>query len=141
MPYFSMEIRGQSRVSNNLRTLIAAEAKEFDPIVGRWAKDTRSALKSEPYPPMRPNQKYVRTGQLANRWATKKRGPSRWAIVNNATGKRGQQYPTYVVGDATGGGQAWMHRGRWWKARVKIEDRMPMLKQELLDHIKAIWGR
>ena len=34
----------------------------------------------------------------------------------------------YVVGDAKGKGQAWMHAGRWWIARPLVEEEVPALR-------------
>lgn len=139
MPSFSLELRGYNRVRNNMRRLASDMEKELDPVVGTWTRWTRSRLKARAYPPMRPRQTYVRTGQLANRWRVEKKGPSRHAIMNDARGPRGQLYATYVVGDGRGENQAWMHKNRWWIARDVINETTPQLTTALSARIREVW--
>jgi hypothetical protein len=139
MPSFYLEQRGYNRLQNSLRRLASDMEEELDPVVYDWAQYTRFRLKGTPYPPKRPRQTYVRTGQLANRWKIERHGFSRVSIMNEAVGRRGQRYTTYVVGDSQGGGQAWMHRGRWWLARDVIEEQAPGLRTAMLQRIVQIW--
>lgn len=138
MARFSMELRGHQRVGNNLRRMASSMDQELDAAVGDWTKRTRTRLKGKAYPAMRPGQRYRRTGQLANRWATQRLGPSHWAIQNRAQG-RGRLYATYVVGDGKGSGQSWHHRGRWWKARDVVDEYTPELVEALTRRIRKLW--
>ena len=113
--------KGFNRVANPLRKIAALNERDLDPIVGEWAKTTRNTLKGTSYPPQRAGQTYVRTGNLANRWAAQRTGAARWAIANTAP------YAQYVVSDD----QAWMHKGRWWMASSEIAKYTPKLTSAL----------
>lgn len=68
------------------------------------------------YPPTRPGQKYVRTGQL---------GRSIYGEVRPLSGMpmgvlgTNLKYAKWVIDEKN---QAWMHRGRWWTMQGKIND-------------------
>lgn len=138
MPRFEYELKGYLRVSNKLRRLAVDMEKELDPTVYRWGQQTRTKLRTRPYPAMRPRQKYRRSGRLANSWAVERMQPSRIRFLNRAQA-RGKLYATYVIGDARRQGQAWMHRGRWWLARDVIEEEVPALRNAMLTEIRRIW--
>lgn len=124
---FELAVIGQNAVQNALRTTAAQAPKRMGDITYRWAQGVRATLKSTPYPAKRPGQKYVRTGQLANRWAVERRSQSQIVIVNRAQHK-GRGYSRFVVGDSQGEGQAWFHRGRWWTGRSVVQDARPELR-------------
>lgn len=132
----SVTVIGAHRVANRLRRLAADSPKVADKVLYKWGQETRRVLKSTPYPPRRPAQKYVRTGRLANSWKVIRGKPGQVSIVNEARSPRGQVYPSYVVGDAKGKGQAWMHKSRWWVARPAIDKEArrlpPALTKELM---------
>ena len=131
MPLFTQRVVGSTRVANNLRAAAAA-SKNTSPITRRWAQMVRAKLKGTKYPPRRPGQRYKRTGRLANSWKVVAAGKNAWGIENNATGPRGRvPYPSFVVGNAQGKGQAWMHKGRWWKAREIVEGEIPSLREDI----------
>lgn len=136
---FSLEIRGYNRVANNLRRLASDLESELDEPMYRWAQDTRAALKSTPYPPKRPNQRYIRTGRFASSWRVDKTGDSRYQINNYAAAPGGGRYAGYVAGDGLGQNQAWMHQGRWWIARDVIEGRMDNLRTRMIQRMVHIW--
>jgi hypothetical protein len=73
----------------------------------------------ENYVPKPPQSKYVRTGTLGAGWGLERPERNRFWIVNAVA------YRKYVVGDRDKRGQAWMHRGRWWLARERIEEAIP----------------
>ncbi len=134
------EFIGYQRVGNRLRSLASDMDSEIvDPVMEDWTKDMRYHLKDMPYPAKRPGQKYIRTGQLANRWRTQHMGPGVWDIINDATGEHGQKYAVFVVGDNKGGGQAWFHRGRWWKAFDVIGGFVPDLTRRLTKKLNDYW--
>lgn len=127
--FFSMDVHGFNRVANNLRTL-AAEMPELSAAVAYdWAQETRLILKTTKYPAKRYKQKYKRTGRLANSWRAA-RLPNGATILNTAH-RRGRFYSRYVVGNAKGAGQAWMHKGRWWKAREIVDENIPSFTKKL----------
>jgi hypothetical protein len=137
------EIRGYDRVRNNLRALIAAHPKEVDPVMERWAEDTRMFLKRQPYPPKPHNSRYRRTGKLASSWKKRRTKPGVWTFYNNATGPNSRFYARYVVGEKEGTKnqrQAWMHRNRWWRADEVIEQvHMPELRIFLDELYVNLW--
>lgn len=140
MPKFEYELRGYLRVSNKLRRMAVDLEKELDPTVYRWGQQTRTKLRTRPYPAMRPRQKYRRTGRLANSWAVERVQPSRIRFLNRARAPRGgRPYPTFVIGDSRRQGQAWMHIGRWWLARNVIEEEVPALRNAMVTEIRRIW--
>lgn len=128
-----VELRSYNRVQNKLRGLASELTDILDPGMRSFAQDLRLVLKTEPYPPPRPAQTYVRTGQLANRWRVVSRGPSHYEIVNEASGRSGY-YADYVVGY-----QAWMHRSRWYKAEDVAAREMPRLTEQLTTVLVAYW--
>ena len=131
---FTYTVVGHNRVANRFRRAASKGARLYDKAMGRWAQGVRRKLKGTPYPPPRPNQKYKRTGRLASSWAARRVGAGRYAIVNRAAGRSGP-YAVYVVGDRRGSGQAWMHVGRWWKAKNIIEEELPGLRRVIVDSI------
>ncbi len=64
------------------------------------------------YPPERAGQTYVRTFKLKRGWKIQGAGATGYKLINRARFK-GRSYVKFVVGDSTGAGQAWMHKGRW----------------------------
>lgn len=127
---FSYEIRGANRVGNALRKLASLNKNVIDPIGRKWAQGVRGKLKAKPYPAKRPLQTYVRTGNLANKWAVENQGLGKWAIVNRT------DYGGFVVGEK----QAFMHLGRWWIARDVIQEEIPNLTKDLSQEIERIWS-
>lgn len=134
MAQISIKVNGYDRVANNMRRLATELDRELDKDVRAWAQDTRGDLKAEPYPPKRPNQRYVRTGRLANSWGVRKAGPARYEIHNSAS------YSHYVVGNHMGKEQAWMHKGRWWLVRNLVQDRAPELTRRISAKIRKLAG-
>lgn len=133
MASVSIEIRGYNRVSNNLRRLASDLEKELDPVGYKWAQETRATLKGTAYPPKPPRSKYVRTGRLGSSWGVQKQGYSKYAINNSAP------YSSFVVGDARGEGQAYMHVGRWWLARPVMNNHTGELTKAMTKAINDIW--
>ena len=113
---FELTIIGQNAVTNRLRTAAAKAPGAVGDATYRWAQDVRGKLKSTPYPPKRPGQRYVRTGRLANSWRAERVSQSRTVITNSAA------YSGYVVGNSRGERQAWFHRGRWWLSLIHISE-------------------
>ena len=136
----SMRIRNFDRVRNMLRHLAATQPDLTDEIVGDWAKDMRGTLKGTPYPQRRPNQTYVRTGQVANRWAALQVRSGIWEITNSAKNpKTGEPYAYRVVGDDKGEDQAWMHLHRWYLFREVIDGFAGDLTRRMTRSLENYW--
>ena len=129
MAKLSFKIDGVERVRKKLRPLANLSREVLEPVVKDFAKVARRTLKSTKYPPKRPVQRYRRTGRLGNSWATQKRGTALWTVVNK------QQYASFVVGN----NQAWMHKGRWWKAGQVVREISPSLRQRLQAALRKLW--
>ena len=123
---FQLVITGNDELLARLRSASAKAPGVMDEISYRWAQNVRAKLKSTPYPPKRPGQRYVRTGRLANSWRAERKGKGRAVIINSAG------YSGYVVGDGAGQRQAWMHRGRWWLMRDMVDEKRPELKRMMV---------
>lgn len=108
----------------------AKRAKNMEDVLRAWAAATYTELSGSAYPPERPGQKYRRTGTLRASWSWHQQGNNAIRFENTAA-QQGPPYAIYVVGDASGQRQAWMHVGRWWKAREKVEAQMEKLKDKL----------
>ena len=155
MPDFSLTIVGHNRVENALRGLAADLPHITRRVAYKWAQHTRAILKSQPYPPKNTQRMrwvserqrryvmaairrgdiqvpYQRTGNLANRWSATQ-------TQDGATLQNTADYAHWVVGDLKGGGQYWMHRNRWYRARVIIEHEAPKLTQALKAEILKEW--
>lgn len=129
MTNFSIDIQGYNRVENKLRALASGMPKITSAVVYKWAQGTRAILKSTPYP-QPPRKSYRRTGRLANSWRAVR--TTTGAQITNTAAFKGRSYSRYVVGDGRGEGQAWMHKGRWWKARPDVIDKETKKLTEML---------
>lgn len=99
----------------------------------------RITREMEGYPPERPNQLYVRTGNLGASWRVE-RTEDGYTIRNDAR-RKGRRYARYVVGDAYGLGQAWMHAGRWPVFRNVVEAEIDKMPQEIANEIDLVARR
>lgn len=88
----------------------------------------------EGYPPERPNQKYVRTGNLGASWKVKRLDDG--YMISNDARRRGHYYAKYPVGDAYGHGQAWMHKGRWQVFKTVADEEIQKMPQEIVNEIE-----
>ena len=105
------------------------------PEIGRWnvwQALLRIARKLRIYPGKRAGQNYVRTYKLKRGWEVKKVGATAYMIVNRVP------YTHYVVGYARGGGQAWMHVGRWKLFRDQVDDEMKRLPKTIDEDIQRV---
>jgi hypothetical protein len=83
--------------------------------------------------------RYQRTGNLGSRWAIEEI-PQGYKIENTAQ-RKGREYGRYVVGDAYGTGQAWMHVGRWQVMRDVVEEELEKLPADVEKHINLVARR
>ena len=100
----------------------------------------RITREMEGYPGERPNQRYVRTGNLGASWRVDRLDDG-YRISNFARGPKGRLYTRYVVGDAYGLGQAWMHRGRWQLFRDVADAEIEKLPAEVVKEIDMVARR
>lgn len=130
---YGINTYGFNRVRNSLRGLVSAHAGTIDPVVKTWAQSTRAKLKGTPYPARPANSTYIRTGNLANRFAVQRIGLARYRINNSAT------YASYVIGEPSGPfKQAWMHQGRWWMMGDVIEENLPELRAAIEEALQKL---
>jgi hypothetical protein len=113
------------------------------PLIGRRRIRTvmnRVVRRMQAYPAQRSGQRYVRTGRLFSHWKIEEieRG---YSVENTAAGPNGKAYAKYVVGDAYGTGQAWMHAGRWDVFRDVMEEELQVLPDEIHDEIILVARR
>lgn len=78
------------------------------------------------YPPPRPRQRYIRTGQLRGKLAIIRVSPTRHAIVNTTS------YARWVHGPP----QAWYHRNRW----VHVDEAREAAVREAIDILREELG-
>jgi len=132
MADFRLEIKGVNRVGNKMRKLASFHPEITNPVGKQWAQNKSKQLRKKAYPAERPGQRYIRTGRLGKGWRAMNPKPGQWSILNTT------KYASFVVGDTTGKGQAWMHRGRWWTARKEIEKSTPTLTQALAEALQEL---
>ena len=129
MLHFELQVYGNKAVANELRTAAAGMQRRVTNATYDWAMSRVVAqLSTMAYPPKRPGQRYVRTFRLKSGWSATVKGQG-VTIANR------MPYAGYVMGDAKGQRQAWMHRGRWPLARAIIDKERPRLKKGIEDEI------
>lgn len=105
----------------------------FHPTMRGWAEQTTLnylwGMKN--YPQQRPGSDYQRTGEFGESWSVMDEGPSHFIFESDHAAA------SLIVGDD----QAWMHRGRWWRATERIEDRVDVLIQALEEALRKWPGR
>jgi hypothetical protein len=91
------------------------------------------------YPPERIDQKYIRTGRLGHGWTIT-------SLPNGYTLSNDTPYTKYVVGNAYGLEQAWMHistdQGKRWNLLRDVQDEeVEKLPKEIDDAIIVVARR
>ena len=117
---------------------LAAEFPKIGRQQFRFASE-RVVRRMQAYPSQRPGQKYRRTGRMFYSWRIE--GLEDRYTIENTARFRGRAYPKFVVGDAYGTGQAWMHRGRWLLFRDVVEEELDKLPPEIQDKILMVARR
>jgi hypothetical protein len=110
---WNQAINGLTRFARDVPLVMDADLAAF-------AKEQAAMFRNKPYAPMRPAQAYMRTGRYGRSWLSRKISRGVQMVQNNASYK-GTVYPSFVVGDGDGEGQAAIHRGRWYTARPIFE--------------------
>lgn len=85
--------------------------------------------------------RYRRTGRLGQSWVIEDAGSGSGYKISNDASNRGRRYGHYVVGDAYGTGQAWMHQGRWQKLRDVVDEEVAKLPPEVEKEINMVARR
>lgn len=131
------------------------------PKIGRRGIRTvmeRIKRRMQVYPPERPGQsrtgshpvlgttyiavRYRRTGRLGRSWVIERNGNTGYILKNDARSPRyGRRYTKYVVGDAYGQSQAWMHKGRWQVTRDVVEEEVAKLPAPIEQEITMVARR
>jgi hypothetical protein len=117
-----IDTRGVEKTQAGMLWMAGAMPAIADKHVGRFAKEETVRLEETPYPPELPNQRYVRTFELAGSWTAEPTTGPRWIIANEADQPVGIPYATLVVGPSER--QAQIHKGRWWVAQEETASRL-----------------
>lgn len=131
MPKFGLTLRGAESVKDSLKRL----RKRTPVIVEEQARAAVQLLKtglsySGSKPPLRPNQTYVRTYNMMNKYSVGKTN-------NGFFFKASAPYSAYVLGDALGNRQARIHVGRWKPlARTLFESIVKKLPTAVIKALK-----
>lgn len=152
---FTIDLVGYDALTKTIAHLAHNMPKISSEVMYKWVQGTRAILKSTPYPGKNTQRMrwasdkqrryvmaairrgeiivpYRRSGTLASSWRAAR-------TPNGATITNSKYYAHYVVGDSAGGGQYWMHSGRWWKATEIINNEIPKLYRMLAAEIAKHW--
>jgi len=139
MAAFVIEIvngAGFDRTVAQLGTFAGDVPKAVKPEFVAGMKAIRAMFRSKKYPPMRRNQRYIRTGRFGRSWSYTSLGEGTHMIKNSAT-FQGVIYASAVVGDGDGNGQAPIHMGRWWLAKpvfvIEVEKLITVIGDKFKD--------
>lgn len=122
MTQLSISVKNAELVRKGLQDLSAEIPKIGRLQIYRTAQNIVRRMKV--YPPERPGQIYIRTGTLG----------AGWEITSNANGytiRNDTPYTKWVVGNAYGLEQAWMHQGRWNLQRDVTDEEVQKLPEEI----------
>ena len=116
------------------------------PKIGRnqiWKVMQRVKARARIYPKERIGQKYVRTYRLRDSWEI---GRKSSGTLEGYTIKNDTPYAPYVMGDAYGNRQAWMHIStdqgkRWTMTRDIVEDEIKTLPADISKEIDMVARR
>ena len=132
MTQLSIQVNGAEIVRKGLQDLSAEIPKIGRLQIYRTSQGIVSKMKQ--YPPPPPASMYIRTGTLGGGWM----------IVSNSNGytiRNDTHYTKWVVGNAYGLEQAWMHVGRWQKLRDVTEEETGKLPAEIEKEITMVARR
>jgi hypothetical protein len=132
MTQLSITAQGANIVRQGLQDL----SKEIPDIgrlqIYRTAQAIVKRMKDYPPPPF--GSSYIRTGRLGGGWNITRRSNG-YTIRNSTT------YTKYVVGNAYGLEQAWMHVGRWQVFRDVNDEEVKKLPAEIEKEIVQVARR
>jgi len=117
---------------------LKAEAPKVGRSQFRFAAE-RVVRRMQAYPPERVGQTYERTGNFFSHWVIEQ--VEQGYQISNDVEHKGHRYGVYVVGDAYGTNQAWMHDGRWEKFRDAVDAEMEKLPDDVLEVVRMVARR
>jgi hypothetical protein len=82
---------------------------------------------------------YRRTGLLGASWAIE--NTDNGYMITNTASRKGRFYAKYVVGNAYGLAQAWMHVGRWQLLRDVTDQEVARLPHDINQQIALVARR
>lgn len=132
MTQLSIQVTGAELVRKGLQDLGAEIPK-----IGRLQiyQTSQAIIRTmKTYPPPPATSTYIRTGTLGAGWMVVPRNDG--YTVRNDT-----PYTKYVVGNAYGLEQAWMHQGRWQLLRDVTEEEVSKLPPEIDNQITMVARR
>jgi hypothetical protein len=137
MTKLTLKLEGAEIVRKGLENLSAEVPKVSRRRIYNTMLKIRTRMKK--YPPPRRGQRYIRTFRLQRGWNIKQ--ANNGYSINNATA-----YTKFVVGDAFGTSQAWMHIStdqgpRWPLMRNVFDEEIKKLPAEIEDDIKVVSRR
>lgn len=131
---------GYNRVNNQLRAAASFYADESDAIIEKHVKSEASRLRSKPYPPMLPGQKYRRTFRLGTHFRAQHQGKNKWAVINRVKSLRyGRPYAVWVV--KKGMQNRRVHLRRWWTIDDELAKNAPVLTKNLSVELEQLLNR
>lgn len=134
MPIISVTVENGQLVRKGLADL-AAEIPQL-PRKVIYDKMNLIAESMRKYPPPRAGSKYVRTYTLRDSVELKKLDNG-YAIEIDPV-QRGRHYGKYVIGDAYGRSQAWMHKGRWHLFAEVTKYHLRRLPDDMENHLRSV---
>lgn len=132
MTQLSITVTGAELVRKGLQDLSAEIPRIGRQQIYRTAQAIVRTMRQYPPPPSAST--YVRTGTLGAGWQIQSK-PDGYTISNDTP------YTKYVVGNAYGLEQAWMHQGRWQLQRDVTEDEVSKLPEEIEKEISMVARR
>ena len=100
----TIDYNSANRVANKLRRMARNTPSVTDSAMKAHAQKMRRILKGTPYVPRMRNQRYRRTGNLANRWRVVKVRSGRYSVINGAIATADAAITTEIGGTAVTGG-------------------------------------
>ena len=112
-------------------------------ITDKAVKNAMTAARDEvrTYLPIRPGQRYKRTGKRYRATQVVKAGLRAYRLESNPVYKNGRTANPYVIGDAFGRGQAWMHAGRWKLIYPTVQKWIAPLMAEITVNLSQLLRR
>lgn len=119
-----------SQVKSILGNAVLAVEKLPDDVMFPILAEARDEVRT--YPAERPGQRYIRTGNRYRATYLQKEGRA-FRLYSNPRYGSGRSADPYVVGNALGQGQAWMHVGRWallYEVMMRAKERIIQKAEE-----------
>jgi hypothetical protein len=117
------------QLARQLQVVKPAFAEEIEQTLRDILEEATSALAD--YPPERPGQKYIRTGDLGSVWNAATPVFQQRGRLFSVMATNDLPYAAYVQGPGPRRPkQAWMHRGRWDTTEQVKRDLEPLMQAE-----------